>query len=175
MKSKKHSATSGATQEEPLWLSAQEKEAWTGLVSLVLLLPGRLESDLMRRTGLTLFEYLTLSHISEVPGHQMYMGDLAYLASGSPSRLSNVIKRLETRGLVVRSRDPANRRYTIAALTEAGYQAVVDAAPWHLRSVRSLVLDHLDNDDQQSLIDIASKLGARQAEPDDRSTARQPR
>jgi DNA-binding MarR family transcriptional regulator len=163
VKSSKRSAATERTQEEPLWLSVQEKEAWTGLVSLVLLLPGRLESDLMRRSGLTLFEYLTLSHISEVPGRKLRMGDLAYLASGSPSRLSNVIKRLETRGLVTRSPDPANRRYTLAALTEAGYQAVEDAAPWHLRSVRNRVLDHLDPDDQQSLIDIAGKLGARQA------------
>ncbi|MCW2529216.1 MAG: MarR family transcriptional regulator [Pseudonocardiales bacterium] len=157
--------TAGAVSEEaPLWLSAQEKEAWTGLVSLVLLLPGWLESDLMRRAALTLFEYLTLSHISEMPGRKLRMGELAYLASGSPSRLSNVVRRLETRGLVTRSPDPANGRYTLAALTEAGNQTVLDAAPWHLRSVRSRVLDHLDTDDQQSLIDIASKLGARRAE-----------
>jgi DNA-binding MarR family transcriptional regulator len=164
MTANKHRATTGAAQKEPLWLSAQEKEAWTGLVSMVLLLPGRLESALMRQAGLTLFEYLTLSHISEDPNRELRMKDLAYLASGSPSRLSNVMKRLEKRGLVTRSPDPKNRRYTIAALTEAGYQAVVEAAPWHLRSVRSLVLDHLDSDDQQSLIGIAAKLGAPQAE-----------
>jgi DNA-binding MarR family transcriptional regulator len=170
--SKRRTSTGATTQEEVRWLSAQEKEAWTGLVSLVLLLPGRLESDLMRRAGLTLFEYLTLSHISEVPGRKLRMGDLAYLASGSPSRLSNVIRRLETRGLVTRSPDPANRRYTLAALTDAGHRAVVDAAPWHLRSVRNLVLDHLDGDDQRSLIDIAAKLGARQTSPPRKSRNR---
>ncbi|MGW1136617.1 hypothetical protein [Streptomyces zhihengii] len=38
------------------WLDEQEKTAWTGLISLVLLLPGRVESPLRREHGLALFE-----------------------------------------------------------------------------------------------------------------------
>lgn len=89
------------------------------------------------------------------------MGELAHLASGSPSRLSNVMKRLEAARLVTRSPDPSNRRYTVASLTEAGLAAVVRAAPVHVRSVRDLVLDPLDPSDQAALVTIAAKLGAR--------------
>lgn len=147
--------------DEALWLTPAEKEAWTGLVSLVLLLPGRLESPLQHDAGLTLFEYLTLSHISEAPERRLRMSELAYLANGSLSRLSNVVKRFEQRGWVERSPDPEDGRYTLAALTDAGYDVVVAAAPTHVRSVRQLVLDPLTDEDRQALARIAAKLGAR--------------
>src|SRR5688572_22118117 len=93
--------------DDSLWLTATEKEAWTGLISLILLLPGRLEAPL-RDVDLTLFEYLTLSHISEADDHRIRMSELAYLTNGSLSRLSNVVKRFEQRGWVVRSPDPTD-------------------------------------------------------------------
>ncbi|MDT0415014.1 MarR family transcriptional regulator [Streptomyces sp. DSM 41982] len=147
--------------EEPRWLSVDEKEAWTGLISLVLLLPGRLEAPLQRAAGLTLFEYLTLSHISESPGRRLRMSELAYLTSGSLSRLSNVVKRFEQRGWVERRPDPDDGRITIAALTEEGFARVVAAAPTHLRSVRALVLDPLGPADRRALARISAKLRTR--------------
>ncbi|MEU8414632.1 MarR family transcriptional regulator [Amycolatopsis japonica] len=147
--------------DEALWLTPAEKEAWTGLVSLVLLLPGRLESPLQHDAGLTLFEYLTLSHISEAPERRLRMSELAYLANGSLSRLSNVVKRFEQRGWVERTPDPGDGRYTLAVLTDDGYDVVVAAAPTHVRSVRELVLDPLTSEDQQALARIAAKLRTR--------------
>ncbi|ARQ70388.1 MarR family winged helix-turn-helix transcriptional regulator [Streptomyces marincola] len=144
--------------EEPRWLDEQEKAAWTGLVSLVLLLPGKLESPLRQEHGLTLFEYLVLSHLSEAQGRTLRMGELAFLASGSLSRLSNVIKRCEQRGWVVRTPDPADGRYTLAALTDLGFDIVREAAPTHLRAVRGVVLDALSTADQKALTRIADKL-----------------
>ncbi|WP_340682439.1 MarR family transcriptional regulator [Amycolatopsis coloradensis] len=150
--------------DEALWLTSAEKEAWTGLVSLVLLLPGRLESPLRHDAGLTLFEYLTLCHISEAPDRRLRMSELAYLANGSLSRLSNVVKRFERRGWVERTPDPGDGRYTLAVLTDDGYDMVVAAAPTHVRSVRELVLDPLTAEDQQALARIAAKLRTRPAD-----------
>ena len=142
---------------ETRWLTPQEKEAWTGLVALMLLLPGKLESPL-RQVDLTLFEYLVLSHISEAPDRRIRMSDLAFLASGSLSRLSNVVKRFEGRGWATRSPDPEDGRYTIASLTDTGYRLVVEAAPIHARAVRELVLDPLTATDLAALTRIAAKL-----------------
>ncbi len=144
--------------EEVRWLDEQEKAAWTGLISLVLLLPGKLESPLRQDHGLTLFEYLVLSHLSEAPRRTLRMGELAFLASGSLSRLSNVVKRCEQRGWIKRSPDPADGRYTLAALTDSGFDVVDRAAPAHLRAVRRIVLDALDTTDQKALTRIADKL-----------------
>ncbi|MDG9673720.1 MarR family transcriptional regulator [Micromonospora sp. DH14] len=140
------------------WLTPDEKDAWSGLVSLVLLLPGRLEAPLQHAAGLTLFDYLTLSHMSEAPERRLRMSELAYLTNGSLSRLSNVVKRFEQRGWVQRFPDPADGRYTIAALTDTGYGVVVAAAPTHVRSVRQFVLDALSPADQRALTRIAGRL-----------------
>jgi DNA-binding MarR family transcriptional regulator len=140
------------------WLDVQEKAAWTGLISIVLLLPGKLESPLRQEHGLTLFEYLVLSHLSEASDRKLRMGELAFLASGSLSRLSNVVKRCEQRGWIIRTPDPADGRYTLAELTDAGFALVQAAAPTHLRSVRRTVLDSLSATDQKALTRIAEKL-----------------
>ena len=147
--------------DDTQWLTSAEKEAWTGLVSLVLLLPGRLEAPLQRAAGLTLFEYLTLSQVSETSERQLRMSELAYLANGSLSRLSNVVKRFEQRGWVIRFPDPEDGRYTIVALTDAGYEKVVAAAPTHLDTVRRFVLDPLNATDERALARIAEKLRTR--------------
>jgi DNA-binding MarR family transcriptional regulator len=146
--------------DQARWLSAAEKEAWTGLVSLILLLPGRLETPLQREAGLTLFEYLALSQVSEAPERRLRMSELAFLANGSLSRLSNVVKRFEQRGWVERSPDPGDGRYTLVTLTDAGFEKVVAAAPTHVRSVLK-VLDPLTAADQQALARIAAKLRVR--------------
>lgn len=152
---------SGATPEtggDGLWLNPDEKAAWSGLASLVFMMPGALDAPLQRECGLSLFEYLVLSHVSEAPGRRLRMSELAFLANGSLSRLSNVVKRFEQRGWVERSPDPEDGRYTVAALTGAGYDVVVAAAPVHVRSVRDLVLDPLTDADQAALARIAAKL-----------------
>ncbi len=153
----------GEADHDP-WLSTEEKDAWTGLASLIVLLPGRLESPLQQVAGLTLFDYLTLSHMSEAPERRLRMSELAYLTNGSLSRLSNVVKRFEQRGWVQRFPDPTDRRYTIAALTDAGHDVVVAAAPTHVRSVRQYVLDPLTATDRRALLRIATKLRVRPAD-----------
>ncbi|SFW79957.1 MarR family winged helix-turn-helix transcriptional regulator [Amycolatopsis australiensis] len=147
-----------ATDPEPRWLDAAEKDAWTGLISMALLMPGRLEAPLHQEAGLTLFEYMTLSQISEAPARTIRMSELAYLTNGSLSRLSNVVKRLENRGWVTRAPDPTDGRYTLATLTGPGYEVLAAAAPIHLRTVRELVLDPLDKADREALARIAAKL-----------------
>ena len=150
-----------AVDGELRWLSPSEKEAWTGAASLMLLLPGRLDAAVQRAAGLSLFEYLTLSHMSEAEGRCLVMSELAYLTNGSLPRLSNVIKRFETRGWAYRYPDPDDRRCTIAALTDEGYAKVLEAAPAHLRSVREHVIDPLTPTDQRALARIAAKLRTR--------------
>ena len=143
------------------WLDADEKEAWTGLISLLLLLPNRLEAPLQQESGLTLFDYLTLSHLSEAPNRRLRLSQLAFLANGSLSRLSNVVTRFEKRGWMRREPDPDDGRYTTAVLTDAGLEVVRGAAPVHVRTVREVALDPLSASDQQALVRIAAKLKAR--------------
>lgn len=82
--------------------------------------------------------------LSEIPGRTLRMSRLAQLTSASLSRLSNVAKRLEARGLLRREPDPDDRRATRAVLTDAGMAAVEQAAPGHVTTVRDLIVDALD-------------------------------
>lgn len=143
---------------EPTWLTPEEKQAWTGLASLLLLMPGRLEAPLQKAHGLSLFEYLALSHVSEADGRRLAMSELAFLANGSLSRLSNVVKRFEQRGWVRRYPDPDDGRRTLVELTDAGLATVRAAAPTHVDAVRRSVLDPLSAADQRALTRIAAAL-----------------
>jgi DNA-binding MarR family transcriptional regulator len=64
------------------------------------------------------------------------MSALATLAGSSLPRLSQVVARLEQRGWVRRTPDPADGRYTLAILTGQGQAKVTQAAPGHVQEVR---------------------------------------
>ncbi|WP_299053531.1 MarR family transcriptional regulator [uncultured Nocardioides sp.] len=140
------------------WLTEPQKDGWSALGSLVMLVPTRVEAA-QRSSGLSLFEYLVLSGISEAPDLTLRMGELAYLSGGAPSRLSNAAKRFEDRGWLTRRPDPDDGRATLATLTDEGLAVVRAAAPVHARAVREVVVDRLDDDDLAALVRIAARLG----------------
>lgn len=142
------------------WLTGPQQDAWKAVVGLASLLPGPLDAQLQRDAGLSLFEYMVLSSLSMEPGRSARMSSLARLASGSLSRLSNVVKRLQDRGLIQRAPDPDDGRFTVATLTDAGWDVVVAAAPGHVDAVRRHVLAPLDDDHLRALVDIAERLAA---------------
>lgn len=128
---------------EPRWLSTAERAAWIRVVSVLELLPGALDSQLRRDAGLTFFEYYLLARLSEAPNRVLRMSALAHGTNSTLPRLSHVVRRLEDRGLVERLPCPGDGRATNAHLTDAGWDAVVAAAPEHVGEVRSRVFDGL--------------------------------
>lgn len=128
---------------EPRWLTEDEMQAWIPLVTMLVRLPAALDAQLQRDAGMSHFEYGVLANLSAEPARMMRMSDLAYLANGSLSRLSHVVKRLEQRGWVRRETCPDDSRYTNAILTDAGMAALEKAAPGHVTTVRELILDRL--------------------------------
>ncbi|MFI6426263.1 MarR family winged helix-turn-helix transcriptional regulator [Promicromonospora sp. NPDC050880] len=149
---------------EVQWLSPDENDAWMSLCWLMTKLPGAIDAQLQRDSGITFFEYVVLASLSMSPGRRMTMTALAEFANGSLSRLSNVAKRLEQRGLLVREPAPENGRITEAMLTEAGMAVVEQAAPGHVENVRRCVFDALGADQVTQLRDIGRQVAA-QVEP----------
>ena len=132
-------------EAEPRWLSAVEQSAWRPLAALLFRLPGALDAQLQRDAGISHFEYMVLSSLSEAEGRTLRMSDLATLASGSLSRLSHVVSRLEKRGWVRREACPGDGRFVNAVLTEDGWAKVVGTAPGHVAAVRRFVVDALSS------------------------------
>jgi DNA-binding MarR family transcriptional regulator len=145
----------------PRWLNAQEEAAWRAIAKLLVTLPWALECQLQQDAGLSFIEYHVLARLSEDPEHTLRMSELAMLANASLSRLSHLVKRLETRGLVRREVDPADGRFTNAIMTKAGYTLLVASAPGHVARVRSLVIDPLSTTGLRQLHDATERLLAR--------------
>ena len=125
------------------WLTADEQAAWRSVVALLFRLPAALDAQLQKDAGISNFEYMVLSSLSEATGRTLRMSDLAALASGSLSRLSHVVSRLEARGWVRREPCPGDGRFVNAVLTDDGWAKVVETAPGHVAAVRSLLVDVL--------------------------------
>jgi DNA-binding MarR family transcriptional regulator len=118
-------------------------DAWVTLVGVLQRVPAAMDGALRRRVGLSHFEYLAMSALSEAAERTLPMSELAVLSNGSLSRLSHVVARLEQRGWITRCVSAANGRITNATLTDAGYEVVVRAAPVHLDLAREFVVDAL--------------------------------
>jgi DNA-binding MarR family transcriptional regulator len=146
------------TTHQPRWLNDDERQAWMPFAGLMLKLPHALDSAMRRSTGLSHFEYIVMSALSESAGRTRPMSELAELASASLSRLSHVVARLEQHGWIQRSACPDSGRVTIATLTDQGMAVVVETAPQHLEAVRALVIDALEPSQLQQLATISSRI-----------------
>lgn len=152
------------------WLDDDELAAWVRLVAVVELLPGVLDAQLRRDSGLSHFEYFVLAMLSEAPRRTLRMTTLAERTNATLSRLSHVLSRLEDRGLVERSRCPSDGRATNAHLTAAGWEALEAAAPGHVATVRHHIIDALSPEQLAQLGQIAEALLPR-LDPEGRMTA----
>lgn len=132
--------------------------SWLSLAAVLIKLPFALDTQLQRDAGVSHFEYQVLAGLSEAPERTLRMSELAILANGSLSRLSHVVNRLERHGWVRRTPDPADGRYTLAVLTESGWDKVVDTAPGHVEAVRTYVFDALTTDQARQLSHIGYRI-----------------
>ena len=147
--------------DDTRWLTAEERAAWVRLLAVVELLPGVLDSQLRRDAGLSNFEYHVLAMLSEAPERTRRMSSLAAQTSATLPRLSNVVRRLEDRGLVERSTPPDDLRASDVRLTEAGWEKVKATAAGHVTHVRQNVIDALTPDQIGQLTAVADAILAR--------------
>ena len=140
------------------WLDDRQQAAWRKLITVVELLPGKLDSQLRRDADLSHFDYFTLAMLSEAPGRSLRMTALAELTDASLPRLSHVASRLESKGYLTRTPSLDDRRATDATLTDAGWQKVVETAPGHASRVLDIVFAGLDERDVADLDRIMSRV-----------------
>jgi DNA-binding MarR family transcriptional regulator len=146
------------------WLSDEEQKAWRPLVALFLRFPAALDAQLQKEAGITHFDYLVLSNLSEAENRTLRMSELAAIASGSLSRLSHVVSRLEARGWVRREPCGGDGRYINAILTGDGWDKVVATAPGHVAAVRRLLVDVLTPAEFRTLGALSERLLAPQTQ-----------
>ena len=127
----------------PRWLNDSEQRAWRAWIASSQLLLDRLSRDIHAQHGLTMADYEILVRLSESADHRVRMSELADRTLASRSRLSHQIDRMEKRGFVLREQCTNDKRGQFAVLTETGWQTLVAAAPDHVESVRTHLVDVL--------------------------------
>lgn len=140
-----------AAPEAIVPLSPDEEAVVRSLSRVIYALPRVMDADLVREQRLPLIEYLTLMNLSEAPGRQMRMSDLAGACELSVSGMTRVVHRLENDGLVQRVKCAEDARGWNAVLTDAGLARLKEAWRTNLVSVRRHFLDHLEGLDLKAL------------------------
>ncbi|BDD81377.1 MarR family transcriptional regulator [Tsukamurella pulmonis] len=140
---------------DPRWLSTEEMAAWLPLIHVAMRLPAKLDTQLRSDAGITHYEFMVLSQLSQAPERTLGLSALAEAANSSPSRLSHVLRKLGDRGWLVRH---AQGRSAYAELTDAGFAALDGAARGHVEEVRRLVFDHLADEDVAALRTALGKI-----------------
>ncbi len=142
------------------WLSEDEQRLWRGWIAASMLLPDRLTRDLQEQHGLTGTDYQILVELSEDPLQRMRMSTLADRTLLSRSRLSHQIDRMAKAGLVERHVCTQDARGMWAVLTEKGLATIVAAAPDHVESVRTHLLDQLTAEEFEAFGKACLKIAA---------------
>src|SRR3954454_4157931 len=143
---------------QPRWLDAEEQKAWRAWLYSTQLLHDRLDRELTHETGISHAYYEILVALSEAPDRMMRMSELADRCLSSRSRLSHAVSRLEERGWVRRQVCAEDGRGQLAVLTDEGFAALEGAAPVHVESVRTHLLDRLSPEQIAAMRDIGETL-----------------
>lgn len=144
---------------EPAWLAPDEMAAWQAVVVAHGRLFARLDDELVAAHGLSLAEYEVLLQLSQAGCSGLRMAELAQRALVSRSGLTRRVDAMVAAGLVCRRPCPADRRGTLALLTDAGRDRLHDAAPTHVAGVRRHLLDHLSAAEMATLATALGRVG----------------
>lgn len=143
---------------ETPWLDDRRQHVWRLWLHATSRLPGALSTQLHVDSGLSLADFSVLVHLSEEPQQRCRIAALADALRWERSRLSHQLTRMQKRGLIAREECSEDGRGAFAVLTVAGRERVEQAAPGHVRRVRQLFFDDVDEDDLPVLERLLTRL-----------------
>ncbi|GAA1590246.1 MarR family transcriptional regulator [Kribbella sancticallisti] len=140
------------------WLDDEEQRSWRTFGLATRLLLDRIERELQEAAGMPPTYYELLVLLSEAPDRTMRMSELARWTHSKPSRITHAIAKLEQAGWVRREHLASDRRGWVTVLTGEGLSALQAAAPRHVASVRTHLIDVLSPEQIRQLGDISETL-----------------
>jgi DNA-binding MarR family transcriptional regulator len=132
-------------------------EAWSSLLRAHATLLRRLETDLAEATGLALADFDVLAQLANAGG-VLRMTELADRALISRSGMTRRVTRLVDEGLVRRANTDADRRGVVVSLTNAGVARLTETVPVHLRGIKELFIEQLDEPELDALKSSLDKV-----------------
>lgn len=143
---------------EPRWLDDDEQQTWRAFLNASQLLLDQLDRELQRDADMPHAYFTILVALSESPGGQLRMGELAELTWSSASRLSHAVTRLEQRGWVRRAECASDKRGHVAEITDEGMRVLKSAAADHVAGVRAHLFDLLSDEQVRQLREISETV-----------------
>lgn len=153
--------------DSPAVLTPTQNDAWNVMLPAFFVLPGALDTQMQRNHGLTYASFLALSTLADAPERSLRMRVLASLSSMSMSRLSHLSDRLEEAGYIERRPIEADRRSTLAVLTDAGEKLVLEARGTEATTLRTLVFAKLSGEQVRALREAFTLISSRM-DPEER-------
>ncbi|GAA0949017.1 MarR family winged helix-turn-helix transcriptional regulator [Actinocorallia libanotica] len=147
------------------WLDDDEQRAWRAYLRLQGSLGAELNRRLQASSGLSLADYDVLVRLTDAPDGRLRPYELQRELHWEQSRLSHHLGRMQKRGLVRREECDEDRRGAYVLLTEAGREAITQAAPDHVETVRRLFIDALSPEQLRALEGLAVQVLARLEDP----------
>jgi DNA-binding MarR family transcriptional regulator len=145
---------------EPRWLDETEQRAWRAFIAAQRVINTKIEQQLQHDAGMPHTYFEILVRLSDAHDNRLRMSELALSTLGSRSRLSHAVDRLEQNGWVSRQEVESDRRGQVAVLTDDGREALRQAAPGHVETVRQLVFDPLTPEQVGQLYEICATLAS---------------
>lgn len=135
-----------------------EQQCWHHFLESSTLLLEMINRRLLARHDLSLFDFLVLDALARSGGGAARMGDLAHAMVLAPSRLTELMRRMEAQGLVRRSRSRTDGRGVIANITRDGRARVRPAARTYVEAVRAFYLAQLSRPQMIALGDSCRRI-----------------
>lgn len=137
-----------------------EKNSWHQFFHSYTCLRDSLCDKLMATHRLTLFDVLVLDLLAKSDGGSARMSDLAHAFTLIPSRMTGLIHRLESQGLVRRSPSPGDRRSVLACIIREGRARLRPAITTYAQTIRTQYLDQMTRQQMISLGDSCRRINA---------------
>ena len=133
-----------------------DRFTWLAFRKAAVELIAVLDADLQEHLQIGFTDFDALVRLLNAPDHTMRMADLARAVSRSPSALTRMVSRLESRQFVTRSRhSPTEVTVTLAAV---GHTVLDEAAPRHLALVEQLFWSPLTADERTQIGSLCQRL-----------------
>ncbi|BBZ52929.1 MarR family winged helix-turn-helix transcriptional regulator [Mycobacterium heidelbergense] len=140
-------------------LGDTEQRCWQAFLESSALLLETLDRQLVKEHKLTLFDFLVLSMLARSNGGgSARMGDLAQALAVGPSRMTQQIRRLESEGLVCRSRSTKDKRGVIATITREGRTRLQPATKTYAGHIREHYLDQMTRQQMIAMGDSCRRI-----------------
>jgi DNA-binding MarR family transcriptional regulator len=119
------------------YLTEAEFRAWHGCLSFTNNAMWALDAVLRRAHDISLTEFDVLITLFNAPNDRLRMTELSKRVVLTASGLTQLVTRLDSKGLVRRTVDEADRRSYFATLTRAGHARLRESRPTHNAVIRS--------------------------------------